>query len=653
MSDSSNRWGLARKGAIHSDLTRGERNDPARLAAFDDRGEREAAVEVVPLESQPSLPVRRDWELERSAEGRESGHDLRNEARHWADQATTYLEIRDPSVLHDLLSAVRRTKAPFAVELSDGVQLSATPCRGTASEGPASERSVGELTERGLELAFDVTPPLTPLMTGERARAHISIFGASFVVEATLSIGDPLARLVGPYRLFSRADRAHERHPTRNGTLSWRDSSGKGTGAAVTAEVLDVSADGTRVRLSPGSSFPPNAGGEAVLEVGDRRFSVEPEVRRVSTVDDNVELGLKLRFPQHADAVGLARLVDEYAFPNLRPRSAAPAGEVMRVMRDSGYLALRDDGVEHAQPIDAGDVDLSIDSVAVTRDGAVVGHMSCTRVYSQTWLYHQLATIGRGRSALEGGRALYLSMTAWVLALGGKAGYSMGYFDREKRWHRSFLDGFVRSAGSPDLAIIEPLDRFELDAKLLAASAREPSWSAGEDDSGSIRTATSSDLEAIDASLADTHPPIFRNARDLTLARLGDPTLVDVIEDASLARRRRILVAISNGQVVGFALCETGSSKLSIFDIFNAAHLHATPAMTETLLGRLLEAVKSHYAEAGVSTPLLMAAPGALSHPSLNLVETMGCIVLSSEGLRHCRNYLQLQFGRYVATRSA
>jgi hypothetical protein len=240
-------------------------------------------------------------------------------------------------------------------------------------------------------------------------------------------------------------------------------------------------------------------------------------------------------------------------------------------------------------------------------------------------------------------RAIYLSATGWVSLLSEGDGYAMAYFDRHKRWHSTFFESFIRWSGDESIATITPLDRFELSARPRhSTAAAGGSWDVGE--------ARAHEHAAAEAAFRVAMPPLLVRAMDIEAGLLTTTTLCPLHEADGLERARTLLVAREDGEAVAFALCETGSSRLSLFNLLNIAHVVVTPDASRGAQRALLDAVIAFYAERGTAAPLVVAKPATLAAAEASgfaLVETMGCLVLSSEGLKQYRNFLAYHFGRF------
>src|SRR5690606_34300547 len=119
--------------------------------------------------------------------------------------------------------------------------------------------------------------------------------------------------------------------------------------------------------------------------------------------------------------------------------------------------------------------DLSVDSVYRSADGVLLGHVSVTRAYSRTWLGHQLSTLKGHRESADCRVALYNHFASVPTIMDGRDDvYLLGYYDRSRRWHQLFFEGFVDWIRDESLVAVTPFDRFEPGELVAPANCVEP-----------------------------------------------------------------------------------------------------------------------------------------------------------------------------------
>jgi hypothetical protein len=529
-------------------------------------------------------------------------------------------ELREASLRREVLERLHAQAPPLLVAFDDGE----VACARVDATAPLVAG-----------LAVVVLGPLGRA-PGERvASIAFDLDGGAFAIRGPLvPQGGGRFVLAPPFAVTSlarrRADRV--RLEAGRGVMTW--SSPLVPGERIVADVEDLSHDGARVRVRRGdSTLPPPPGEPAMLHVDGLALPVRADLRHVDGAPGDLTFGLRFIPESSDDTLRLAREVERIRFPGLRPRRTRSRDDVLALLQASGYLDLRESARDVAPWHDAAEAGLSLDSVHVDVDGALDGHLSTTRIYSNTWVFHQLATL-QGPRAMRCRRALYLSATSWVSTLSSGTGHAMAYFDRKKRWHARFFGAFVAWAGSEALAQIVPVDRFEVagDAEPLAA---DPAIEAGD--------ARPEELARVQRAIDAAMPPLLREAMDLRADRLVTGALSPEHVAEGLPRARSVLVARERGEAVAYALCETGSRSMSLFNLLNVAYLLVAPGASDEAQRTLVARVRDFYATRGTPQPILCAMPGTLTAAAaagLALAETMGCMVLSPEGLRQYRNFL-------------
>jgi hypothetical protein len=287
----------------------------------------------------------------------------------------------------------------------------------------------------------------------------------------------------------------------------------------------------------------------------------------------------------------------------------------------------------------------SCDVVYEASDGAVLGHISATRVYSNTWLLHQLATVNGHAETVACRKMLYGLVCAAPNIYSGDAASGLAYFDLNKRWHRLFFEEFTHWIDDPREALITKLDRFERPDGGASTVPEVAGFRA--------ERATEADLVLATAMARSQLPRAAADALDLQPYRLRAARLRGPIEDG-YTRSREVFVLRSEGGLVAVALCELGSPELSLFDIMNMAHVFVpgvrqpVPVAAQLLL---LARIRQYYAEHGVLNPLVVAPHATLAaeaEPGTRLVETMGCMAMTAHAMRQWENFCQFHFGHQL-----
>src|SRR5262249_18350008 len=134
-----------------------------------------------------------------------------------------------------------------------------------------------------------------------------------------------------------------------------------------------------------------------------------------------------------------------------------------------------------------------------------------------------------------------------------------------------------------------------------------------------LRPARARDRSFITRLARDSLPALTADALDLHEHSVTTATLCPEHAAVGLVRSRRGLVAEVNGQAVGAALCESGSPRLSLFNILNMAFVFFSPALgaqaRASVQAALLASARDFYARRGIANPVIVVPTGMVSSP--------------------------------------
>jgi hypothetical protein len=468
--------------------------------------------------------------------------------------------------------------------------------------------------------------------SGETRIAFV-LYGVPFFASCTILDG----RLKRPLQIWSADNRASMRvSPGALIRLEWY-SPDQGGMRVDQAPIIELGGGGARSLHPPGTPVPSANLFAATVSQGGAYSNCMAEVRSRTVSNRGVELGLRLLTD---DPTPFAEIMLRTLFPRITLRRNVDPDLVVRLFEISRYLGLRD-GCRPSPGWLGLDADrISRDLTYVASDGCPVGHVSITRAYRHGWLGHQIATLSDHEDSLDARRCLYLSFAMLPGLLDGAGAKLLGYYDRTRPWHQIFFEQFVRSVSSPEIAALNPLDRFERQPGPLVLDTEIPPYIQIEEASGR-------DL-AIAAELARRHTPtLLAEALDLRPAGLRSDCLHPAYEGTRWTRKRNVLLLRVRDKPAGVALCEVTTRDLSLFNIMNMAQFFMADRV-EPIAQRIFQhRVRQFYAERAIIDPLVVAPAGTFDgglDPEVRLAETMGCVVWSTEGLRAFENYARLRF---------
>jgi hypothetical protein len=458
-----------------------------------------------------------------------------------------------------------------------------------------------------------------------------------------LRSADGRTELCGPLRLYKSDRRDAWRQPIGEGRaeLHWSALDSEHASAGY-SYVRDLSPAGAAIVPAPGSAPPPSGVFPAELRIAELRVPCLVETRRAPSVEGET-------YGVHLIAGGEGvDLIDVYLrerLPRLVPRHEVDTKALRALMVKSGYLSLRaaKTSFQAWQKCQVRD-SFACDRVYRAADGTLLGHGSATRIYSRTWILHQLATIGGHPESAECRAMLYSMLTSVPTLYDGKRASAMAYFDLDLRWHDLFFKNFIRWIGNTKLACIFAFDRFEREAP---PEPYEPP------EGYSVRIARETEMVQCAALVRAQLPEITANAFD---THPGELRRVPVRRND---RGREVLVLMHGEELAGLALCETGAPNLSLFNIVNMAQLYVRrgPRAPSSRAQRaLIAAARAFYAARRIETPLVIAPAGTVDHdaePGTHWAESMGCMVMAGRGISQWENYCRFQFGKRWGRKSS
>jgi hypothetical protein len=334
----------------------------------------------------------------------------------------------------------------------------------------------------------------------------------------------------------------------------------------------------------------------------------------------------------------LVRLYRQLRFPALFDRGEIDCDRLIELFQSSGSASVRPSRAWCAANYPAG---LSVDAVYCSEDGALLGHVSVTRAYSRTWLGHQLTVLDDHPQSTAARIALYHHFaTVPILIDAHQQQYLVSYYDRSRPWHQLFFESFVDWYDDRGKAGIVPFDRYEV---------IEAQGSTADDSALELDQVRPDELERAVALIREQLSPLACAAFDIDASLLDRAYLHPDFAAHGIARGRRVFVVREAGELVGVALCETGSEDLSLFNLFNLAQLYFRARASSAAQQALVNFVRCHYRGIGKPDPLLVAPAGSLAEPleaGLELVETLGCVIWSGQTLRAYRTFLRTTFAR-------
>ncbi|MEN9577235.1 MAG: hypothetical protein RJA70_244 [Pseudomonadota bacterium] len=535
------------------------------------------------------------------------------------DVRARVFELGGMAIVREIRRGLIELKPPAVCQVSGGV---------------AAARVVS-VVDAGIELEVRGT------LLGGSCTLRISMYEVPFLITGDL---EPLAGtryLLRNPRMCTQDRRVVSRMTLGAGqaVLHWGRLLG-GAPEVNVSQVHDLTPGGVLLRLPPGAPIPPSTPFPAVLKLGGNQLRCLAETRNRSQKHGVCHLGLRLRV-----AASDLAMVDAYLharFPHLVARHQIDSRVLEKLFADSGYLALRaGEGISEGWRRLASPG--SKDMVYRSADGVVLGHMSVTRTYPHAWMIHQLATLSGHEESGVCRTVLYGLVGSVPSLIDGDSARLLAFYDTTLSWHRLFFEQFLDWVDDAALACVVRFDRFEQTGEVFA---RSPTESPLPLQMEIRRGVAGHELEVtalVRAQLPDLTAELFAIHPDL----LNVDELVPGFE-----RGRTVFTLWVDNKLKGAALCETGTRHASLFNLLNMVQLYfcvGSQAPTPSAQCALLARARQYYAELGVDDPVVISPTGTFAgdaEPGTRLAEAMGCIAVSSAGLRQWENFCKFHMGR-------
>lgn len=396
-------------------------------------------------------------------------------------------------------------------------------------------------------------------------------------------------------------------------------------------QLLDISAEGIRLE----ESIPPNSELRGTLKVAD---SSHPACIYNPSASHSVSARIRV-----LDKPAWTKTIVESRMGPWRPRGQVSPADVHQMLDESGYLGLRASNELDADWLKGFSPSVGIDVLWMDKSEKPVAHVSVSRAYSRTWITHQFACLRDHPDRYDAKHDLYRLLSSIPTMIEGNDAILFAYLNRQKTWHRMVTYSFVRWMNNPNHAILSAWDRWE------------PTNAAG-----SAKATSTANIEPLDAEgeewlvnhTQNMLPQLVCNGLDIELGKISKSFIHEAFEENNLKRERKGWMIRSGEQTVAVALIEHSSECLSIFNLFNIAHLFFDHSASPEHRESLLRYVYSWYNTRGISNPLILALPGTLSGSEgygFELAETLGLMCWSATGLRQYENFIEFTLGRYQA----
>jgi hypothetical protein len=362
--------------------------------------------------------------------------------------------------------------------------------------------------------------------------------------------------------------------------------------------LVDLSASGISFLIDASSElFPLGLKLMVSLRIGDQRVAGQGRVRTFVREGALLRCGVELAGLDESAHARLSDYMMRRRFPDVQDGGPAQFGELAEFLRATGFLYPAKEAVlapimpevQHTFEQLYSRPSRLFKSVVARHEGALVGHVSSVRIYEQTWMsQHLAATSSRHVSHLLNlGAAEYFGQNPDLE-------YFKIFFQRDIRWPSRVFGGFARTLRNVSQSNLKEFRHIKF-------STGEPL--AFEQPAGiEVMEASPEDLALVERHFVRREPALLLESDDLLRQKLTLAPLNKQYARLGLYRRRRVLLAVKRGVVLGFALAEVSSPGLNLSEALSMFRVHVTDdgeALAQPVRAALLHAVHGLYRQAG------------------------------------------------------
>jgi hypothetical protein len=218
--------------------------------------------------------------------------------------------------------------------------------------------------------------------------------------------------------------------------------------------------------------------------------------------------------------------------------------------------------------------------------------MHQVQLWPGSWMAFNLCRDARGRSLRTSDDSVLLDLygrSYGFVAQQAEARWLISYTQAEAGFSRYVNHRHASSLGDPSRACVLPFEAVEIK---VSRDTRSPS---------NIRVAGQSDTECLRQAVAVRWPLAYVEASGLAEPGLSNESVERLWAGAGLERRREVLVAVEDGQVIAGAILEFVAEGVHVYSLFDQCRLVAVTPEGQRAFDALLCAASERYAKAGRS----------------------------------------------------
>lgn len=498
--------------------------------------------------------------------------------------------LTEPAAIAASLRKACRVGVPFTLSLPD------------TEQSWLFERAELEQSDGQLRLRLSGPCPKR-LRTYDVVRMLFDLHGQSYVsLTSVVSVDDALmVALPQSLRLHHR--RASRRQSTRSDRPYTVRVRSRLTGVDFTRQALNINASGFALAINSNSEvLPPGLlldevelvlpeGGPAIRAHGIIRVHSALPVAGDSAVSEGTRCGLEIRDLAPADQARLCdSLLTDY-FPNIRVAAEDGFQEIWDFFKVAGFTyQLYGDGSERSRRIAEYAHSRLLKSsrpiasnLLYRQDGAIVGHVAGLRVYSNTWLTTHLAVRQPSPNSPVDRASRALVMAIFDCVENSGAEFCKAIWNRGQKWTNGMFGFAGRTIHDPGLTDMRDF------AMLIRSNAQPPPEAPANVE---VREASDAELSIVERYFSEHVSYVRIKAEDLRTSSLRMDATDAIYQQHGLFHRRRIRLALLNGQVAGFALLGDSTPAMQLWELdSNILEVYPMPTLDEHQRTAVLKAL--------------------------------------------------------------
>ncbi len=342
-----------------------------------------------------------------------------------------------------------------------------------------------------------------------------------------------------------------------------------------------------------------------------------------------------------------------FSYPSLVFRSEVDFEKIWELFQTSGYLGekesiffqgIKTEAKKTWKLLSGEPFKLSLDLV-YAHNHHFLGTLSSTRLYEKSWFFHHLAIQSSEISKGNVYSDLYLGVLSDFSLNNREIDFFLAYYNSEKLWHKKFFDEFAAQT-KPSKICIDTFQHYEILMPKKPYDLGSKQWE--------IAVPDLEERTCIFRELHRRSPKIVRQACNFDSDTFDLPNTRRAYAQKGLGRKRELLVLREKGQMVAFAMVESATSAINIFNLLDVAwayYFRATPE-SQTML---MKGIVNYYYALGKKSFLFLAQkenPEPYIRLGFKKICELKRIIFHRDLFHDFRDYLYVLFSRMAVQKN-